>query len=160
MDFRAQSFVIFCNLALVLRAVWLFYACQRLLLQSRYQIFECSLALLTDKVFLIAEQDIWVLIFIYIISWILRWFPFILKTYWQIKKFKKKLIEYHTRCGLMVGVLVLHLEKSDSNDNSNKTLVVHVLLPITVTWRGVNEPILESPLFYLAIYIYIYIYWI
>ena len=158
MDFRAQSFVIFCNLALVLRAVWLFYACQRLLLQSRYQIFECSLALLTDKVFLIAEQDIWVLIFIYIISWILRWFPFILKTYWQIKKKKKKkIIEYHTRCSLMVGVLVLYLEKSDSSDSPNKTLVVHVLLPITVTWRGVNEPIPESPLFYLAIYIYIYI---
>lgn len=42
----------------------------------------------------------------------------------------------------MIGVLVLHLEKSDSNDNPNKTLVVHVLLPITVTWRRVNEPII------------------
>lgn len=58
------------------------------------------------------------------------------------KKKNKQLIEYHTRCGLMIGVLVLHLEKSDSNDNPNKTLVVHVLLPITVTWRRVNEPII------------------
>ena len=48
------------------------------------------------------------------------------------KKKNKQLIEYHTRCGLMIG----------SNDNPNKTLVVHVLLPITVTWRRVNEPII------------------
>ena len=52
-------------------------------------------------------------------------------------------------CGLMIGVLVLHLEMSDSSDSPSKVQVVHVILPITVTWRdGVDKPTPETPFFY------------
>ena len=47
----------------------------------------------------------------------------------------------------MVGVLVLHLERSGSSDSSSKTYVVHLVLPIAITWREVDEPTLETPFF-------------
>ena len=47
----------------------------------------------------------------------------------------------------MVEVLVLHPEISDSNYSPNKIHVVHVILPIAVTWRGVDEPTSETPFF-------------
>ena len=52
---------------------------------------------------------------------------------------------YHTGCGLMVWVLVLHPKRSGSSDNSSKTHVVHVVLPIAFTWRGVDETTPETP---------------
>ena len=50
-------------------------------------------------------------------------------------------------CGLMVGVLVLHLEKSSSSDSPNKACVVHVVLSIAVMWHWVDEPTLETIFF-------------
>ena len=47
----------------------------------------------------------------------------------------------------MIGVLVLHPEMSDSNDSPNKIHVIHVILSIAVTWRGVDETTPETPLF-------------
>ena len=47
----------------------------------------------------------------------------------------------------MVGVFVLHPKMSGSSDNLNKTRMVHVILSITDTWRGVDNPILETPIF-------------
>ena len=47
----------------------------------------------------------------------------------------------------MVGVFVLHPKMSGSSDNLNKTRMVHVILSITDTWRGVDKPILETPIF-------------
>lgn len=47
----------------------------------------------------------------------------------------------------MVGVLVLHPERSGSSDSSSKTYVVHLVLPIAITWREVDEPTLETPFF-------------
>ena len=48
-------------------------------------------------------------------------------------------------CGLIVGVLILYPERSSSSDNPSKTSVVYVILPIIVTWRGVDEPTPETP---------------
>ena len=59
----------------------------------------------------------------------------------------KKEKSNHMGCGLMVGVFVLHLERSGSSDSPSKTYVVHVVLSITVTWRRVDEPT-GDPLFY------------
>ena len=53
----------------------------------------------------------------------------------------------HTGCDLMVGVLILHLERSGLSDSSSKTRVVYVVLPIAVTWRGVDELTPETPIF-------------
>lgn len=50
-------------------------------------------------------------------------------------------------CGLIVGVLILYPERSSSSDNPSKTSVVYVILPIIVTWRGVDEPTPETPFF-------------
>ena len=50
-------------------------------------------------------------------------------------------------CGLIVGVLILYPERSSSNGNPSKTSVVYVILPIIVTWRGVDEPTPETPFF-------------
>ena len=47
----------------------------------------------------------------------------------------------------MVGVLILHPERSGLSDSSSKTRVVYVVLPIAVTWRGVDEPTPENPFF-------------
>ena len=38
---------------------------------------------------------------------------------------------------------------SDSNDSHNKTYVVHVILSIAVTWRGVDKPTSKTPFFIL-----------
>ena len=54
---------------------------------------------------------------------------------------------YNTRCGLMVEVFVLHSEMSGSSDSSNKSCMVHVVLPIAVTWREVDEPTPKTPFF-------------
>ena len=59
----------------------------------------------------------------------------------------KKEKSNHMGCGLMVGVFVLHLERSGSSDSPSKTYVVHVVLSIAVTWRRVDEPTLETPFF-------------
>lgn len=59
----------------------------------------------------------------------------------------KKEKSNHMGCGLMVGVFVLHLERSGSSDSPSKTYVVHVVLSIAVTWRRVDEPT-RDPLFY------------
>ena len=48
-------------------------------------------------------------------------------------------------CGLMVGVLILHLERSGLSNSPNKAHVVHVILPITITWHGVDKLTLETP---------------
>ena len=48
----------------------------------------------------------------------------------------------------MVGVLILHIERSGLSDNHSKVHVVHVVLFITVTWHRVDEPTLETPFFY------------
>ena len=45
----------------------------------------------------------------------------------------------------MVGVFVLYLERNGSSDSPNKACVVHVILPIAVTWREVDEPTLKTP---------------
>ena len=42
-------------------------------------------------------------------------------------------------CGLIVGVSKLFHLVNGSSDNPNKTLVVHIVLPITITWREVDE---------------------
>ena len=47
----------------------------------------------------------------------------------------------------MVGVLVVHPERSGSSNSSSKTHVVHLVLPIAITWREVDEPTLETPSF-------------
>ena len=47
----------------------------------------------------------------------------------------------------MVGVLVLHPERSGSSDSFSKTHVVHLVLPIANTWREVDEPTPETPFF-------------
>ena len=47
----------------------------------------------------------------------------------------------------MVEVLVLHPERSSSSDSLSKTRVVHMVLPVAVTWRGVDETTPETPLF-------------
>ena len=44
----------------------------------------------------------------------------------------------------MVGVLVLHPEMSGLNDSLSKAHVIHVVLPIAVMWRGVDEPTSET----------------
>ena len=49
----------------------------------------------------------------------------------------------------MVGVFVLHLKRSSSSDSPNKACVVHILLSITVTWRGVDEPTPETPFLFI-----------
>ena len=49
--------------------------------------------------------------------------------------------------GLMVGVLVLHPERSNSSDSLSKTHVVHVVLSIVITWREVDELTPETPFF-------------
>ena len=59
----------------------------------------------------------------------------------------KKEKSNHMGCGLMVGVFVLHLERSGSSDSPSKTYVVHVVLSIAVTWRRVDEPTLETSFF-------------
>ena len=59
----------------------------------------------------------------------------------------KKEKSNHMGCGLMVGVFVLHLERSGSSDSPSKTYVVHVVLSIAVTWRRVDEPTLETLFF-------------
>ena len=48
-------------------------------------------------------------------------------------------------CGLMVGVLILHPERSGLSNSPNKAHVVHVILTITITWRGVDELTPETP---------------
>ena len=45
----------------------------------------------------------------------------------------------------MVRVLFLHPERSCLSDSLSKACVIHVVLPIAVTWRGVDEPTLEAP---------------
>ena len=47
----------------------------------------------------------------------------------------------------MVRVLDLHPEMSRSSENPSKTRAVHMLLPIAVTWREVDEPTLETLFF-------------
>ena len=47
----------------------------------------------------------------------------------------------------MVEVLVLHPERSSSSDSLSKTRVVHMVLPVAVTWRGVDETTPKTPLF-------------
>ena len=47
----------------------------------------------------------------------------------------------------MVRVLVLHPERSGSSDNSSNARVVHVVLPIAITWRGIDKPTPKTPFF-------------
>ena len=47
----------------------------------------------------------------------------------------------------MEEVLVLHPERNGSSDNSCKTYVVHVVLPIAVTYHGVEEPTPKTSFF-------------
>ena len=47
----------------------------------------------------------------------------------------------------MVEVLVLYPERSSSGDSLSKAHVVHMVLSIAVTWRGVDETTPETPLF-------------
>ena len=63
-------------------------------------------------------------------------------TYRSKCKIKKK---NHIGCDLMVGVFVLYLKRNGSSDSPNKACVVHVILPIAVTWREVDEPTLKTP---------------
>ena len=48
---------------------------------------------------------------------------------------------------LMVRVLILHSERSSSSDNSSNARVVHVVLPIAITWRGIDKPTPKTPFF-------------
>ena len=41
----------------------------------------------------------------------------------------------------------MYSERSGSSDSPGKTYVVHMVLFIAITWRGVNEPTLETSLF-------------
>ena len=50
-------------------------------------------------------------------------------------------------CGLMVRVIVLHSERSNSSDSTNKTRVIYVVLLIIVTWREIDEPTPKVPFF-------------
>ena len=60
------------------------------------------------------------------------------------KRLRSKFVKVnHTGCGLIVGVLVLHSERSGSSDNPSKARVVYVVLPIAVTWYGVDKPTLK-----------------
>ena len=60
------------------------------------------------------------------------------------KRLRSKFVKVnHTGCGLIVGVFVLHSERSGSSDNPSKARVVYVVLPIAVTWHGVDEPTLK-----------------
>ena len=65
------------------------------------------------------------------------------------KRLRSKFVKVnHTGCGLIVGVFVLHSERSGSSDNPNKAnpskaRVVYVVLPIAVTWHGVDKPTLK-----------------
>ena len=69
------------------------------------------------------------------------------------KRLRSKFVKVnHTGCGLIVGVFVLHSERSGSSDNPNKAnpskaRVVYVVLPIAVTWHGVDEPTLKTLFF-------------
>ena len=54
---------------------------------------------------------------------------------------------YYMGCGLMVGVLVLHLERSGSSDSPNKSRIIYMVLPIAITWREVDEPTPKTPVF-------------
>ena len=45
----------------------------------------------------------------------------------------------------MVGVLILHLERSGLSNSPSKAHVVHMILSITITWRGVDELTPETP---------------
>ena len=47
----------------------------------------------------------------------------------------------------MVRVIILHLERSDSSDSSNKACVIYVVLLIIVTWREIDEPTPKTPFF-------------
>ena len=65
-----------------------------------------------------------------------------------MRKFKDEIFHTsYTWCGLIVRVPVLHLKRS--NDSPSKARVVYVILLITITWRGIDEPTLD-PFFYLA----------
>ena len=46
---------------------------------------------------------------------------------------------FTVECGLIVGVFKLFHLVNGSSDNPNKTLVVHIVLLITITWREVDE---------------------
>ena len=47
----------------------------------------------------------------------------------------------------MVRVIILHLERSDSSDSSNKARVIYVVLLIIVTCREIDEPTPKAPFF-------------
>ena len=47
----------------------------------------------------------------------------------------------------MVGVFILHSEMSDSSDSPNKARMVHVVLPMAVTWCGIDESTPKTPFF-------------
>ena len=49
----------------------------------------------------------------------------------------------------MVRVLELLYLVSNSSDNSNKALIVHMVLSIAIMCRRVNESTLESSLFFI-----------
>ena len=51
------------------------------------------------------------------------------------------------RCGLMVRVIVLHSERSDSSDSTNKIRVIYMVLLIIVTWCEIDEPTPKAPFF-------------
>ena len=61
----------------------------------------------------------------------------------------KKKTNHCMGCDLIVGVIVLHPKKSGSNDNPNKAHVVHVVLPITVTWHKIDESTPETLFFFI-----------
>ena len=46
----------------------------------------------------------------------------------------------------MVEVLILYPEMSSSSNSPNKARVIHVVLLITVTWHGLDEPTPKDPL--------------
>ena len=48
----------------------------------------------------------------------------------------------------MVEVFVLYLERSSYSDSPSKACMVHVVLPIAITWRGVDEPTPETLFFH------------
>ena len=50
-------------------------------------------------------------------------------------------------CDLMVRVIVLHSERSDSSDSTNKIRVIYVVLLIIVTWCEIDEPTQKVPFF-------------
>ena len=50
-------------------------------------------------------------------------------------------------CDLMVRVIVLHSERSDSSDSTNKIRVIYVVLLIIVTWCEIDEPTPKVPFF-------------